>query len=85
MPAAVVTVMSTVPAAVAAGLCATICVAVSLVMAAARAPKSTAVALARFVPTIVTGVPPLRGPVTGLIDATTGTLLSSNRSSTASI
>jgi len=48
VPPAVVTVTSTVP--VPAGLVTTIWVAVSLTIFAAVLPKSTAVALARFVP-----------------------------------
>ena len=68
VPLAVVTVTSTTP--VPAGLVAVICVSVSLVIVAARLPKSTAVAPAKFTPVIVTDVPPARGPVAGLIPVT---------------
>ena len=68
VPAAVVTVTSTVP--VPAGLVATICVAVSLVIVAATPPKFTAVADARPVPVIVTVVPPAAGPELGLMPVT---------------
>ena len=62
MPAAVVTVTSTVPAAAARGLMTTILVFVSLTMVAAVVPKSTAVAFASARPVIVTVVPPAVGP-----------------------
>ena len=65
MPPAVVTVTFTVPA-VPAGSVTTICVAESLTIVPAMPPKSTAVALARFVPVIVTVVPPASGPAAGL-------------------
>ena len=65
MPPAVVTVTSTVPA-VPAGLVTTICVAVLPVnRCRRRVPKYTAVALARFVPVIVTVVPPAGRPDVG--------------------
>ena len=64
--AAVATVTSTAPALVPEGLVATIWVAVSLTIVADTVPNFTAVALARFVPTIVTNVPPAVGPDAGL-------------------
>ena len=71
VPPTVTTVTSTVPA-VPAGLVATIPVPESLVIVAAVLPKSTAVALARFVPVIVTVVPPAKGPAVGLTLVTAG-------------
>ncbi len=65
MPPAVVTVMSTVPAD-SVGLVTTIWVAESLTIVPAVLPKSTAEALARLAPQIVTVVPPATGPVIGL-------------------
>ena len=62
---------STVPAR-STGLVATICVAESLVIVAAVLPKSTAVAFARFVPVIVTEVPPVVGPEAGMMPDTAG-------------
>ncbi len=70
VPPAVTTVTSTVP--VPAGLVATICVAVSPMIVAATLPNSTAVAPDRFVPVIVTDVPPAAGPELGLIPVTAG-------------
>jgi hypothetical protein len=56
-----------------AGLIATICVDVSLVkLLTTVVPKRTAVALDRFVPTIVTVVPPDVGPPVGLTPVTVG-------------
>ena len=72
MPPAVTTVTSTVPA-VPAGLVTTICVAVSLTIVRRwLVPNITAVALARFVPVIVTVVPPAAGPAAGLMPVTVG-------------
>ncbi len=70
VPPAAITVTSTVP--VPAGLVATICVAVSLVIVAVALPNFTAVAPDRFVPAIVTDVPPAAGPELGLIPVTAG-------------
>ena len=67
--------MSTVPAA-SLGLTATICVAVSLtIFVAAVVPNMTLVALPRFVPVIVTWVPPAVEPLVGLIAVTVGKVL----------
>jgi hypothetical protein len=72
VPPAVVTVTSTVPA-VPEGLRSTICVAVSLVkLLTMVVPKRTAVALPKFVPVIVTDVPPDVGPAVGLRPDTVG-------------
>ena len=68
-PPPVTTVTSTIPV-VSAGLVATICVAVSLVIVPAVPPNFTAVAAARFVPAIVTDVPPAKGPTPGLMPVT---------------
>ena len=71
MPPAVVTRTSTVP--VPAGDVAVIWVAELTVKAAAGvAPKLTAVAPVKFVPVIVTDVPPVAGPEVGEIDVTVG-------------
>ena len=43
-----------------------------MLIVAAAVPKSTFVALARFVPVIVTFVPPLAEPEVGLIFVTVG-------------
>ena len=67
VPPAVVTVMSTVPA-LPAGAVAVIWVPLLTVKAvAAVAPNLTALAPARFVPVIVTLVPPAVGPAAGLM------------------
>src|SRR5579883_714546 len=71
VPPGAVTVMSTAPAAP-AGLVATTWVAVSLTIAPGTDPKSTAVALARLVPVMVTDVPPASGPAAGLMPVTVG-------------
>jgi hypothetical protein len=71
VPPGVTTVTSTVPA-VPAGLVAVICVSVSLLIFAVTLPKSTPVAPARFVPVIVTAVPPEVDPDVGLRLVTVG-------------
>ena len=64
-PPAVVTMMATVPA-VSAGLVTTSCVKVSdVTLAAGLAPNVTAVAPAKWVPLMVTTVPPVVGPRPG--------------------
>ena len=67
MPPGVVTVTSTVP--VPAGLVATICVPESLRIVANPVPKFTVAVLTvpRFVPLIVTVIPPAVGPAVGLM------------------
>src|SRR4029077_10451062 len=71
MVTGVVTVMSTGP--VPAGDTAVIEVAeLTVKLAAALAPKSTAVAPVKLAPVIVTDVPPGSGPVLGLTPATLG-------------
>jgi TRAP-type uncharacterized transport system fused permease subunit len=70
VPAAVVTVTSTVP--VPAGLSTTIWVAESLAILAAVLPRCTDVALARYVPAIVSEAPPVTGPCEGLSSVTAG-------------
>jgi hypothetical protein len=73
VPAAVVTVTSTVPADP-AGLVTTICEPLSLTMVVPVVPKYTVAVLAvpRFVPVIVTVVPPAVLPEAGLIEETLG-------------
>jgi hypothetical protein len=66
----VVTVTSTVP--LPAGEVAEIEVAELTVKAAGTVPKFTAVAPVKFVPVIVTLVPPAAGPLFGEIDVTVG-------------
>ncbi|MNQ66367.1 hypothetical protein D3C85_808580 [compost metagenome] len=71
VPPAVVTRTSTVP--VPAGVVAVIWVALSTVTPDADAPpKVTAVAPVKFVPVMVTLVPPPVGPLFGEIDVTVG-------------
>jgi hypothetical protein len=70
VPPAVVTRTSTVP--VPAGAVAVIWVALSTVKAAVTPPKVTFVALEKFVPPMVTLVPPADGPLFGEIDVTVG-------------
>ena len=70
VPPAVTTVTSTLP--VPAGLVTTMLVALSLLILASVLPKYTAVAPLRFLPVIVTFVPPLAEPEVGLIFVTTG-------------
>ena len=72
MPPGVIAVRSTIPD-VPAGLRRTIWVFESLTkLVTATEPKSTAVAFARFVPTMVTGVPPAVGPSAGLTPVMVG-------------
>ena len=72
VPFGVTTVISTVPSA--AGLTRTIWVAVSLAkLVTAVVPNSTSVAPDRSRPVMVTVVPPVAGPLVGLIPVTTGT------------
>ena len=71
MPPVVVTRTSTVP--VPAGDVAVIWVAeLTVKPVAGVAPKLTAVAPVKFVPVIVTDVPPVAGPEVGEIDVTVG-------------
>ncbi|KRB26618.1 hypothetical protein ASD94_14070 [Acidovorax sp. Root70] len=71
VPPVVVTRTSTVP--VPAGAVAVICVAEFTVKpVAGAAPKLTAVAPVKFVPVMVTDVPPPVGPAVGEIDVTAG-------------
>ena len=80
VPPTVVTVTSTVPAAC-AGDVAVICVALSTVkLAAAVAPKFTAVAPVNSVPVIVTDVPPAAGPLVGFTFVTVGAATKVNSS-----
>ena len=71
IPPAVVTVMSTVPAPP-GGAVAVIELAESAVMAPNDDPKLTEVAAERFVPEIVTEVPPAVGPLFGITPVTAG-------------
>ena len=71
MPLDVVTLTSTVPAGP-AGSTAVTWVAEMAEMVAAADPKSTAVASRNPVPVMVTVVPPLSGPATGLTALTVG-------------
>jgi hypothetical protein len=72
VPFGVVTVMSTVPGA-SAGDVAEIDVAeLTVKPAAAVPPKLTALAPVRFVPVMVTAVPPAAGPLPGLTEVTVG-------------
>ena len=70
MPPGVTTVTSTVP--VPAGLVAMICWPCRWRWSPRVVPKSTAVALVKFVPVIVTVVPPVEGPDVGLMLVTVG-------------
>jgi hypothetical protein len=71
VPPGVVTVTSTVPAP--AGEVAVICVALLTVnVVAAVAPNFTAVVPVKFVPVMVTTVPPAAGPLAGLTSVTVG-------------
>ena len=71
VPLGVVTVTSTAPAAC-AGEVAVIEVALTTVKLAAVPPNDTAVAPVKFVPLIVTLVPPAAGPLLGLTAVTVG-------------
>jgi hypothetical protein len=72
VPLCVATVISTVPAD-SEGEIAVIWVSLSTVkLDAAVEPKATAVAFAKFVPVIVTEVPPAVGPAAGLTPVTVG-------------
>ena len=71
MPPVVVTVTSTVP--VPPGEVAVICVGLLIEkLVALVAPNLTAVAVEKFVPVIVTAVPPANGPEVGLTLVTVG-------------
>ena len=73
VPPGVVTVTSTAPASAAAGAVAVILVALTTVTPlAAVAPNLTALARLRFVPVIVTVVPPPSGPALGARPVTVG-------------
>src|SRR4051812_21451775 len=75
VPPAVVTAMSAGPA-VSAGVVAVIEVALTTVMLSAATPsKVTPVAPVKFVPLIVTAVPPVVGPLPGLKDVTVGAVV----------
>src|SRR5689334_22939890 len=72
VPPAVVTVTSTVPAG-SAGATAVICVLeLTVKLAAAVRPKNIAVAPVKLLPVMVTVVPPLLLPVSGVIEVTMG-------------
>jgi hypothetical protein len=71
VPPAVVTVTSTVAAA-ATGAVTVMELVESAVTEPADVPKCTLLALARLVPVMVTVVPPLVGPLVGLIPDTVG-------------
>ena len=73
VPAEVPTVTSTVP--VPPGDEAVIVVALTIVKATPALPKRTLLAPAKFVPVIVTAVPPPVGPLFGLTPVTVGRLL----------
>jgi hypothetical protein len=74
VPPGVVTVTFTAPGFITNGLITTIWLAVSLMRPVTAAiPKATAVAFARFVPVMVTMVPPEIGPDAGLTLVTAGT------------
>src|SRR5438552_3955647 len=70
-PSAIVTIVSTAPPDD-AGVVTTICVAESLTMVPGSPPKETETAFARFVPVIVTDVPPAVVPPVGLTLVTVG-------------
>ena len=72
VPPAVVTVMSTVPAVPAGSVAVMLPLLLTTKEAAAFEPKSTAVALARLVPLIVTDVPPAVDPWLGVTPVTVG-------------
>ena len=74
------TVPAPVPIGPGAGLVTMICVAVSLTMVADTAPNFTAVAPAKFVPAIVTVVPPVIAPAAGPSTITTGAAMQVNLS-----
>jgi hypothetical protein len=67
-----VTTTSTAPAAVAGGVVAVIVVEFTTVAVAALPPKVTVAPVAKFVPPIVTEVPPACGPLFGATDVTVG-------------
>ena len=72
MPPSSTTVTSTEPAP-SPGLVAEICVdEISTTLVAATVPKRTVVAPLKFVPVIVTGVPPATGPAESLSAVTVG-------------
>ena len=73
VPVGLVTVTSTAPGPTPAGLSNTIWVLDSLrKLVVAIGPKATDVTVARFVPTMLTKVPPANGPLLGLTPETVG-------------
>ena len=74
VPPGVITVTSSVPAGTAGAVTVILLVELTVSAAAAAEPKSTADALLRFVPVIVTLVSPATGPATGLTAVTVGGL-----------
>jgi hypothetical protein len=74
VPFAVVTVILTVPALPAGAVAVMLVVFVTEKLVAETAPNFTAVAPVKFVPPIVTWVPPVSGPLLGLTAVTVGTV-----------
>jgi len=72
VPPGVVTVTFTAPAIPAGAVAVTDVAELTTTPVAAFAPNRTAVAPVRFVPVIVTDVPPATGPLVGLSDVTVG-------------
>ena len=72
VPPGVTTVTSSVPAGTAGAVTVILLVELTVNAAAAVEPKSTAETLVKFVPVIVTVVPPLTGPADGLTPVTVG-------------
>jgi hypothetical protein len=80
VPPTVTTVTSTVSAASLAGDTAVIDVSLFTVNPAGVSPKLTLATLMKFVPVISTSVPPLTGPLAGLMPDTVGIVTNVNRS-----
>ena len=72
VPPAVVTVTSTGPEAPAGAVAVTSVADTAVTLVAATVPNVTPVAPVRLVPVMVTWVPPVVGPVVGLIEVTAG-------------
>jgi hypothetical protein len=80
VPPTVVTLTSTIPATCAGDVAVIVVALLTVKPVAAVAPKSTAVAPVKFVPVIVTDVPPAAGPLVGFTFVTVGAATNVNSS-----
>lgn len=81
VPPRLVTVMSTVPVSPAGDVAVSLVSLIYVMLVASVVPNLTVVSEVNLLPVIVTGVPPIKGPVFGVIPDTTGTARYVNLSS----